>query len=211
MYLSQITLNPRSRQVQSELTRPYEMHRTLMKAFPDNLLRGPASDDAVAERVLFRLEVSTEHGLARVLVQSFLQPDWSALKPDYAVQIEGPKPFAPQFVLGQCLAFRLRANPTVKQNGKRHGLRDEEAQRQWLMRKANEGGFAVLQVRISNERKLNDSICRSADHKHELNLLSVQFDGELVVQTPDQFGKTLANGIGSAKGMGFGLLSLARL
>lgn len=210
MYLSQITLNLRSRQVQSELTRPYEMHRTLMQAFPDGLRRGPADDETMAERVLFRLDVSADQG-ARVLVQSHLLPDWSALKAGYAIQIEGPKAFAPQFVAGQRLAFRLRANPTVKQNGKRHGLHDEEAQRQWLMRKANDGGFAVLQVRISNERKLNDSICRSADHKHELNLLSVQFDGELVVQTPDQFGKTLANGIGSAKGMGFGLLSLARL
>ena len=34
MYLSRLILNPRSRRVQRELAEPYEMHRSLMKAFP---------------------------------------------------------------------------------------------------------------------------------------------------------------------------------
>ena len=35
LYLSRILLNPRSRRAMSELLHPYEMHRTLMRAFPD--------------------------------------------------------------------------------------------------------------------------------------------------------------------------------
>ena len=34
MYLSQLTLNPRNRRAQRELAAPYQMHKTLMRAFP---------------------------------------------------------------------------------------------------------------------------------------------------------------------------------
>ena len=37
MYLSRLILNPRHRRVQREVANPYEMHRSLMRAFPDNL------------------------------------------------------------------------------------------------------------------------------------------------------------------------------
>lgn len=214
MYLSQITLNPRSRQVRSELARPYEMHRTLMKAFPQHLQpiqATPLADDANAERVLFRLDVNPEQGWARVLVQSHLQPNWTALNPDYALSIEGPKPFTPTFAANQHLAFRLRANPTVKRNGKRWGLQHENEQLEWLNRKAREGGFSVLQVNIRKDQMLSDTIHRTDSQKHDLSFLSVQFDGTLMVLDPCQFHKTLAAGIGTAKGIGFGLLSLARL
>jgi CRISPR system Cascade subunit CasE len=43
-----------------------------------------------------------------------------------------------------------------------------------------------------------------------LNLLSVQFDGLLQVLDPDALWHTVQAGVGSAKGFGFGLLSLAR-
>ena len=34
MYLSKLVLNPASRRVRTEIGRPYELHRTLMHAFP---------------------------------------------------------------------------------------------------------------------------------------------------------------------------------
>ncbi len=34
LYLSRLLLNPLSRQVMGEIAHPYEMHRTLMRAFP---------------------------------------------------------------------------------------------------------------------------------------------------------------------------------
>ena len=40
MYLSQLTLNPRTRRVQRELANPYELHRTLMRAYPEALPEG---------------------------------------------------------------------------------------------------------------------------------------------------------------------------
>jgi hypothetical protein len=43
-----------------------------------------------------------------------------------------------------------------------------------------------------------------------MNFLSVQFDGVLEVKNPESLLSTIFNGFGSAKGLGFGLLSLAR-
>ena len=36
LYLSRLLLNPHSRQVMGEIAHPYEMHRTLMRAFPES-------------------------------------------------------------------------------------------------------------------------------------------------------------------------------
>ncbi|HOS94023.1 MAG TPA: type I-E CRISPR-associated protein Cas6/Cse3/CasE, partial [Armatimonadota bacterium] len=61
MYLSRLILDPRSRQVASELERPYEMHRTLTRAFDDG---------GQGDRVLFRADVHPRTGVPTVLVQS---------------------------------------------------------------------------------------------------------------------------------------------
>ena len=45
---------------------------------------------------------------------------------------------------------------------------------------------------------------------HKLRLLAVRFDGLLQVTDPDRLRETVRRGIGSGKGFGFGLLSLAR-
>lgn len=213
MYLSQLILNPRSRQVRSEVSQPYEMHRTLLKAFPDQAQGGPG-------RVLFRLESQDSPAQARLklLVQSDREPDWRCLieKPDYLAQSPDFKQFEPAFQPGQRLHFRLRANPTVKRmfpgvdKSKRIGLYKEEEQRDWLARKGEEGGFALLGVTVIAEGKVGGKIYRSEEESHSLNLLAVRFEGLLQVTDPAKFLEMVQQGIGSGKGLGFGLLSLAR-
>ena len=72
MYLSRLILNPRNRRVQREVADPYQMHRSLMNAFPDDL-------EPEAERVLFRLETNPRTRALTLLVQSLTLPDWSWL------------------------------------------------------------------------------------------------------------------------------------
>jgi CRISPR system Cascade subunit CasE len=211
MYLSQLILNPRSRQVRSEVSQPYEMHRTLMRAFPPENQGGPG-------RMLFRLDNPAEASQAglKLLVQSDHAPDWAWVEGVSGYLLPGPapnpasKPFEPAFQPGQRLCFRLRANPTVKRNGKRWGLYTEEEQRDWLARKGGEGGFALLGVTVTTEGKIGGKIHRSEEESHSLTLLAVRFDGVLQVTNPAKFLETLRQGIGSGKGLGFGLLSLAR-
>lgn len=210
MYLSRLVLNPHSRQVQSELARPYEMHRTLLRAFPDDLAQG-------AERVLFRVDTHPRSGIPTVLAQSWLEPDWSCLPATgYLAAVEtgdnpAVKPVALTLHAGQLLAFRLRANPTQRlsrslprgmDKSKRVGLYKADEQLAWLARKGTQHGFRVVQAAISGQERIDDP-------RQGLKLLSVQFDGLLQVTDPQALTAAVATGIGSGKAFGFGLLSLA--
>lgn len=216
-YLSRLILNPRSRQVQAELARPYEMHRTLLKAFPDGRVNTPRSEDE-AVAMLFRVDVNARTGDLCLLVQSQQKADWSLL-PDSGYLLPGAadNPASKELKLpvrdGLSLSFRLLANPTKrlstrkdqdaeKTEGKRIGLYTEEEQRLWLERKGKQHGFSVLTVTPSRQQRLDD-------HKHDLKLFSVQFDGILRVTDSERFQMALQSGIGSGKAFGFGLLSVA--
>jgi CRISPR system Cascade subunit CasE len=214
MYLSRLILNPRSRRVQREVANPYELHRSLMRAFPDDLKE---SD----ERVLFRLQPG-RNGALTLLVQSWTLPDWSYLAEaefrGYLRPVGEPNPAVKSFDLdlapGQVLAFRLRANPTVKrrfneQDHKRVGIYDEQEQLAWLKRKGELGGFGIVSVRTGGHEDVGGKIKRD-EETHRLKLAAVQFDGLLQVTDPDRLRQAVRRGIGSAKGLGFGLLSLAR-
>lgn len=194
MFLSIIELNPRCRQVQSELRDLYEMHRTISKAFDDE-----GYDKA---RCLFRIDGSDR---PKVLIQSLVRPCWDRLTTPTDYTDSEPKivEFEPVIQCGQLLHFKLRVNPTVKRDGKREGLYREEEQYAWLKRKGEQGGFGVLDVvaRSEGEQKAN---------RDKIVSLAVVFEGTLRVTDAEVFIETLKSGIGSAKGFGFGLLSLAR-
>ncbi len=166
LFLSRLVLSQRSRQVVSELARPYEMHRTLMRAFPQ--ASGEAGTKARDEySMLFRTEAEDSHGRVIVFVQSLIEPKWSfldGLNGYLRVDTEMPrhecKDIMPAYrgiKNGQVLWFRLRANPTKRvakegdpMKGKRVELMREEDQIDWLMRKgsgknkATTGGFDLL-------------------------------------------------------------------
>lgn len=212
MYLSQLILNPHSRQVQREMGNPYQLHRTLMQGFPESL---PGD-----ERVLYRLDADARTGSLVVLVQSIYEPDWSSLldagQGRYLLQPPDPsKHFQPGLSEGAVLRFRLRANPTIKKrreekkNSNRVPLLRQEEQQAWLARKGELHGFRILQSTVSGDEKLTDLI-RREDKTHKLDLYTVQFDGVLQVTDADLFAQALAQGIGPARGFGCGLLSLAR-
>ncbi|MDX9864459.1 MAG: type I-E CRISPR-associated protein Cas6/Cse3/CasE [Anaerolineaceae bacterium] len=207
MYLSQLILNPRSRQVQREIAERYEFHRTLMSAFPERL-----SD---TERVLFRLEIAEYYGVKRpcVLLQSQLLPDWHKTdKKNYFFDEPKVKEISPKFNQDQRLQFRLLANPTKKitisrGNSSRIGIYSHSEQNAWLDRKAKAGGFRVLSV-ARNERDFISGKKTKDETVHNMKFVPVQFDGILVVEDPDIFLTTLKAGIGTGKAFGFGLLSL---
>jgi len=222
MYLSQLLLNPRSRQVQRELADPYELHRTVCRAFPDaNYKENEPSG------ILFRVDLHPKTRLPTLLVQSQLQPEWSFLltdRKDYLLDkaplplgIENPawKEMNLQLRAGQALAFRLRANPTVKKDregktqGRRVGLVREEDQQKWLERKLESAGAALVSVNIADDQLVRGKLFIEKNDEKRLRFLSVLFDGVLQVKDPKQLVETIYTGIGSAKGLGFGLLSLA--
>jgi len=217
MYLSRLILNPRSRQVHNEIADAYQMHRTILRAFAATL-------PEASERVLFRLEFSPQNGLPMVLVQSQTQPNWDWLTAPESTYLLRDVPDNPAVKIlnlklqsGQVLSFRLRANPTIKKSaadkaldhGKREGLFRENDQITWLERKLTAAGCSVLNVQVSRQDQVNG--WRNSDGQpHKLTFHSVQFDGFLRVDDPDRMMTAITRGIGSAKGFGFGMLSIAR-
>lgn len=208
MFLSRLVLDPLCRQVQQELVEPYEMHRSIMRAF-----EGPR-DQA---RVLFRVDVSHHTGIPSLLVQSQEKPEWGfldgvqgyllGLSPD-GLPNPACKQFAPQPTAGQVLSFRLHANPTFKRAGKRLAWLQEEDQLRWLHRKGEEAGFRLVQalaapLGMTNGRK------REEGGDQSLTWFVVRFEGVLQITNVAACLQALESGIGASKSLGCGLLSLA--
>lgn len=208
MYLSRLVLNPQFRPVLLDLADPYQLHRTVMSGFPA-MLPG-------AERVLFRLEVQRSAPPLFLLVQSHSRPDWSGLEGrNYLLRPAEVKPLNLQPAAGDVFRFRLLANPTKRLGakdpaaGKRVGLLQEEEQQAWLQRKAAQHGFRLLAAQAAAVNQ-PDGWKEVDGKKHRLRQVGVRFDGLLEVTDAQVFAAALADGIGSGKGLGFGLLSLAR-
>jgi len=226
MYLTRICLNLRNRRVQRELANRYELHRTVMHAF------APVTPDS--ERPLFRLE--EDGAAATLLVQSCTFPNWEFLAaPEFSGYLlnGGPNPqmksFEPVFSTGQQLYFRLLANPTHRtkesdeekeeRKGKRRPLLRDADLDAWLKRKCAAAGFSIPPSMV-DENRLNVSITDlgwatgcymdKEDKRHHLAIHTVRYEGVLTVTHADLFLHTVQKGLGSAKGFGCGLLSVAR-
>jgi CRISPR system Cascade subunit CasE len=221
MYLSQLQLNYRHKQVRTDLASPYQLHATLCRAFAD--------EDQTPPRFLWRLE---ENQTPIVLVQSADSANWEKLEQRYSGYFrETPK--AGSLLLdhlqhSQILRFRLKANPTIttrdKNNPtgdkkKRYGLYKledlvgEEKEGVWhpgwLERQAKKetSGFTLMGFTVAQNERI-----KTYKHKegNPITLQSVLFEGHLKITDVPKFKHTLAQGIGHAKALGFGLLSIAK-
>lgn len=202
MYLSRLILNANHPQAKSEGLHPYELHRTICKAF----------DDPEAARILFRADTDRP-GRMHVIVQSLTMPRWPEPDGKYILSLDEPKVVElERLSVGMPLRFRLRCRPSKRigepgneERGKRKALTDKDEILVWLMRKAEENGFEVKDVAF-------DRIYwhESRDGKETKPLGAVQFEGVLAVTDPDKLKRAVRNGIGPQKAYGFGLLSLAR-
>jgi len=205
VYLSKLTLNLRSERARRDLANPYELHRTLSWTVAEALL-------ARKERLLWRVEPYRARAPV-VLVQTWTKPDWSQVFmrfPDYGeLDPTSPKFFQLQLSVGQVLRFRLRANPAVKRLNKRHALRGWEEKMAWLERKLASAGAELLQAMILSETRVQ-AWKPSLDVPQPIIFYAVLFEGFLRVKDPNLLEKAVAQGIGPAKGLGMGLLSLAR-
>lgn len=247
MYYSRLILNRQSRAVKRDLADPFQMHRTVMSAFPQLSERDRRDPDSGS--ILWRVDDDQRSGVTMLIVQSELAPDWQPLldrQPDYVASPLGTdlppldtKERRLTLSAGQLLSFRLRANPTKKikadgrKNGARVGLVTEEEQLAWLQRKANDAkqpsGFRLRSVVVIAEeqpelrtsRQLKNApdedssgssvvVATAVKVARKMTHLAVRFEGVLQVVDPVAFQQTLRCGIGSAKGFGFGLLSIAR-
>lgn len=222
LFLSRLKLNPRNPLARRDLGDCQQLHRTVLNAFPQ--IEGEAARQHFG--LLFRVE-QDQRGVVTLLVQSQLEPNWLHLSPGYLLEPATAKPVLALYAGLQSshrLRFRLRANPTMRVSknnltqqerwrGKRIELRSEEDRIAWLQRKAEAAGFRLLSVEINSDvLNLQTATEAKTFGKHEKGRLSfgaAMFNGELEITDAEKFKQALADGIGSGKAYGFGLLSIA--
>lgn len=203
MHLTQLRLDPQSAQARRDLADPYDMHRTLVRAFVQDETQTPP-------RFLWRLEPVAAWSQPVVLVQSAHAADWSFLGGLAGYLMRGELPNTRQFDLEPWLKadrpyrFRLMANPTVTRQGKRYGLVGEEAQMAWLNRQGERAGFKVLTGMVSGS-----DVLHGRKGAMRVSLRRVCFEGSLQPTDPAVLAQAVSDGIGPGKAFGCGLLSLA--
>lgn len=204
MHLTRLTLDPRSAKARRDLGNPYDMHRSLVRAFV-------ADDAQIPPRFLWRLESQMNWSMPPVvLVQSSQAADWSHLQalPHYLKSEPETKTFALQdWLLPQRqYRFRLLANPTVTRQGKRYGLASEEAQQAWLLRHGQRQGFDIETIIVTA-----CDVLKARKDDHVISLQRACYEGILTVTNTGLLETAVKAGIGPGKAFGCGLLSLARL
>lgn len=182
---------------------PYQLHRAIWQLFPGR------PDDQ--RDFLFRVEDVQPGRGAAVLLQSQQAPESADV-----ANVLASKDYSLPLVQGVRLRFRLRGNPikSIKDNRQRLNAKGEikscrvpliheEEQLQWLARKL-EVAAQLETARVVEEQPL---YFRKSDTGGKIK--PVCFEGILVVKDTEQFKGLIEQGIGPAKAMGCGMLSIA--
>jgi CRISPR system Cascade subunit CasE len=218
LYLSQLTLNPRSRAVQGDLADCHALHQRVMMGFPTT---DPSPRATLG--ILYRLDLDARTGIPCLLVQAHVAPDWTPLQhTEYLATAPLIKSIGETYAAirtGTRLRFRLQANPTKRVGtgqpgaGKRVELQREPDQMEWLARQGATHGFRVLDARVRGAIGVNGKIHGwqrgEVGAARRLTVGTATFDGALEVIDGMAFLAALRGGIGPAKAYGCGLLSIA--
>lgn len=200
----------------------YEIHQ---------LVSNLNEDSTSQERILWRIENEGKRE-PYLIVQTNFQPNIERLKN----HINFSKIFEENFDI-KCInfnpkkdekfIFKIRTNPTKniikekignKSKHKRIAITDtsqnennsyiSEVQK-WFIKKAQLHGFSILDFSFIKENHLDLEITKNKLLKAKYN--SILYTGTLKVKDPILFKTGFENGIGNAKMLGFGLLSLKRI
>lgn len=120
------------------------------------------------------------------------------------------EPLLSRLKKGDTWRFKLSANPTyrVGEKGKITAHAAPKCQKEWLMKKSLKNGFQlesdgfdVIENKWFKFRK---------DSTNAVTILSVTYEGLLMITDVELFRKALVNGIGRGKAYGMGLLTVVR-
>ncbi|MHA6802940.1 type I-E CRISPR-associated protein Cas6/Cse3/CasE [Salinifilum ghardaiensis] len=230
MFLSKLPVNTLSRHFRRDVANVHDMHRTVMRAFPD-------TEQTPARRehgVLWRLDRAAEGYV--LYVQSRTRPDWDGLPENYLCErgkVRGLQPVLQAVRPGAAFRFRIVANPTrrlhpnndqrndgTRRHNRRVPLQRPEEQLSWLARQAEQRGFVLPAGRTGEpdvaatplpdlSGRQQDDTGEAKARRNKITVAPVRFDGRLVVTDPDQLVQAIIDGVGPAKAYGCGLLSLA--
>lgn len=224
MHISRLTLRPdaaRNPGYWQRLGDAYSLHREVWRLFADD----PDKD----RDFLYRIDL--HRGRPTLYTLSPGEPR----DPDELWKSE-TKPFRPLLRRGDRLGFVLRANPTVKREGKRHDVVMDakkhltengassgepgptqaelvaEHGARWLQRKTEHlgVGFEAIQADGYHVHRF-EKPGRNGRRGRQVTVATCDFQGALEIEDPKRFVEAVTAGIGPAKGFGCGLALLRRL
>ena len=201
-------LNLAHAEVQRDLLDCQAMHRRVMRMFAH--VNAPRD----VNEILYRIDRNGPHW--DLIVQSVALADPQVLPAGYVTATVRHRSDMladlQQVQVGQRLLFGLVANVSKRDNEsrKRITVRGFAAQRDWLLRKGLDHGFALVEddtalvpLAIEAESAL------VGNHRNgSLLFVPVRFSGTLTVTHPQVLVQAVVQGIGSAKAYGCGLLTV---
>lgn len=218
MFLTKLTINPRSPIFLRDIADVHDMHRTVMSGYPDS---APTTTYRQTHGVLWRID--TLSGRQVILyIQSHTAPEWAHLPEGLLLrpaEVRTLQPVLDAIKPGKKFSFRLMANPTRcirpddgTDRRKRVPLRQPAQHIEWLIAKGEQHGFVIPASRQGTpdvSARKSPKLIGKRREKRSITIEPVRYDGHLIVTDLDHFTKALLAGIGRAKAYGCGLLSLA--
>ncbi len=179
-----------------------------------SIFHGAVEDsfEGVRARRLWRIDDLM--GKKYILILSATRPDLRDFTRQFGYEGEyESKDYAPlldRISDGQKWQFRLTANPVIsKSHGKVMAHVTPEYQKKWLANRAERNGFILKEEEFQTvQSKWYDFRKKNGTENMRVRLLSVTFEGTLIVIDADQFKETLCNGIGKEKAYGQGLMTI---
>lgn len=204
-------LNTSKRNTQIALNSPNRFHGAIEDSFEEK-----------QNRNLWRID--RLNGKSYMIIVSDTKPDLDSFTEQFGdkgqkVEIRSYDKFLESIQNGSVWRFRLVANPTrsVKQDGEERGKVvahiTEKHQLEWLLQKAAQNGFHIVQNGTESAASVTASEWKNfkKKNKYSIHLLAVSYDGILQVDDATSFRHALCNGIGREKAYGMGLLTIMRV
>ncbi|NLE30598.1 MAG: type I-E CRISPR-associated protein Cas6/Cse3/CasE [Phycisphaerae bacterium] len=226
MYLSYLMINTgthpdRPRPGRLWMRNIYTVHQRLSMAFPDNSKK---------EKSLFLFRIDEKLGSTGyspvVIVQSEYLPDWDHAFNNANILLAAlPEvhKYNPQFTVGDNLRYHIRINPVKrsKDSGKRLAIKGSESLElpeeylvKWFQNKITRSnvGFTLQQCTLAASTWIRGyKNHREENHDPKLKFYAADFHGVLQVTNVEKMLSTIRQGIGTAKGFGFGLLTVGKV
>ncbi len=209
MYLSRIELDVNRRKTMKALTSPSIFHGAVESSFKGEKKRRLWRVDALRGKQ-YILILSEDTPELEEFSEQFGYPGRYEVK-SYAGLID-------RITEGTKWRFRLAASPTYTvrsgeygKRGKVKAHRTEEHQREWLLKKAEQNGFALSNDDFSvNGAEFLEFRKKNSDGSKAVQMIAVTYEGILEVTDREKFKNALCDGIGREKAYGMGLLTVMR-
>jgi CRISPR system Cascade subunit CasE len=205
---SQVVLRAEHPTVLRLLAHHYDMHR---------FVYGVVQPSPGKERILYRVEARLDQfGIPRptVLIQHSRTPNLK-LSEDQQRFADLESKEVSMVIRPGAYRFRLRANPvksipsdTKGVRGTRRGLTSDNERRDWLVCRFHNHGMEVMAVDIVAE-PLVEFAKSGARGRGNIAVAGVMYNGVVDIHNPERAASIIKDGIGRARGFGYGLISLA--